>query len=409
MRYKRCWYAALVAAVILVFAGCRHDHEETSIPPLSAAGGRVDPGLGPGTHALSSGPGYKASPSWSPRGDRIAFTVDGYVVDKPVNAGGVRRWSTKDFVAEEAEWTSESSLAIFGLAPSSVAEAGSPVGRDEASRSVYRARSQEGSLDVEEIATGILAMSPGPEGKGLIVVLEIGSYEARVALLDDGGMVDRFYTRAIEGRVTGISLSPDGRKVVLAARRPGDLTSSELYVLDLHEGTHRRIARLDEDLEIIGAPQWTERGVFYVAGKEEVSGDERATPLYDLFLIPSGSGKPTPAPGVGEDFVTSSIRVSPDGERLAVIGRLTPNSPTDLHVLDLETRDLEDVTSNEEMEIKTGPDDLAWSPDGDSVAIIARGELSEEPIVRAAPKGALLEDFYNLYEIPVEGVGEVPR
>jgi hypothetical protein len=112
---------------------------------------------------------------------------------------------------------------------------------------------------------------------------------------------------------------------------------------------------------------------------------------------------------VGEDFVASSIQVSPSGERLAVIGRLNSNSPTNLYVLDLEAKDLEDVTTNEDMEIKTGPDDLAWSPDGESVAIIARGALSEEPIVHAASKGALLEDFYNLYEIPVEGAGGVPR
>jgi len=29
--------------------------------------------------------------------------------------------------------------------------------------------------------------------------------------------------------------------------------------------------------------------------------------------------------------------------------------------------------------------------------------------VRAAPKGALLEDFYNLYEIPIEDRGEMGR
>ncbi len=140
-----------------------------------------------------------------------------------------------------------------------------------------------------------------------------------------------------------------------------------------------------------------------------MSGDEGATPLYDLFLIPSDSGRPTPAPGVGEDFVASSIRVSPDGERLAVIGRLNPNSPHNLYVLDLEAKDLEDVTINEDMEIKTGPDDLAWSPDGESVAIIARGALSEEPSVRADPANALLEDFYNLYEVPVEGAARAKR
>jgi dipeptidyl aminopeptidase/acylaminoacyl peptidase len=114
-------------------------------------------------------------------------------------------------------------------------------------------------------------------------------------------------------------------------------------------------------------------------------------------------------PGVGEDFVASSIRVSPDGARLAVVGRLNPNSPTNLYVLNLETEGLEDVTINEEMEIKTGPDDLAWAPDGESVAIVARGALSEGPSVHAAPKDALLEDFYNLYEVPVGGAAEAKR
>ena len=62
--------ALLVAAVLLT--GCAHD-EEVSIAPLAPAAGRVDPGLGPGTRALSSGPGYKGSPSWRPgRGqDRV--------------------------------------------------------------------------------------------------------------------------------------------------------------------------------------------------------------------------------------------------------------------------------------------------------------------------------------------------
>jgi Tol biopolymer transport system component len=382
-----------MAAVVLVFAGCMNADEEVSIPPLSAAGGRADPGLGPGTHPLSSGPGYKGSPSWSPQGDRIAFTIDGYVVDKPLNAGAVRRWTKWDhFVAEDAEWLSEGGLAILGS--SSVA------GADEASGSLYRARSQEGSLEVEEVATEVLAMSPAPEGKGLIAAVQTGPHESELALMQSNGSMDRPDTKPIEGSITGISPSPDGRRVALAVRAPEDRGPSELHVLDLREGGHRRITRLRQDLEILGAPQWTTRGVCYVAGREERPGSSR--PLYDLYLLPPGSDTPEHTPGVGEDFIASGIRVSPDGERLAVIGRLNPNSPINLYVLDLEAEDLEALTSNEDMEIKTGPDDLAWSPDGESVAIVARGALSEEPRVRAAPADTLLEDFYNLYEVPVE-------
>ena len=71
-------------------------------------------------------------------------------------------------------------------------------------------------------------------------------------------------------------------------------------------------------------------------------------------------------------------------------------------MLDLAAGELEAVTTNEDMEIKTGQDDLAWSPGGESVAIVARGTLSGEPSVHAAPASELLDDFYNLYEVPVE-------
>ncbi len=104
---------------------------------------------------------------------------------------------------------------------------------------------------------------------------------------------------------------------------------------------------------------------------------------------------------MGKDFVAAGIRVSPDGRRLAVIGRLNPQSPTNLYVLDLAAEELEALTTNEDMEIKTGHDDLAWSPNGESIVIVARSALSGEPIVQGAPANTLLEDFYNLYEVPV--------
>jgi Tol biopolymer transport system component len=402
----RSGFAVLLAATILLVTGCMHPDEEISISPLPPAGGRVDPGLGPEALPLSYGPGYKGSPSWSPQGDRIAFTIDGYVVDKPVDAGVVRRWTTKDFVAEDAEWASEGSIAILGATPDRISGSGSPVGT---SRSVYQAHPGEGSSGVKEVVREVLAMSLAPKGEGLIVALGLGSHKNALALVRSSGGIDRIYASVIEGRVTGISLSPDERRAVLAVRTFGDSASFELHTFDLLAGTHQRIARLEEDLEIIGTPQWTKQGICYVAGEGVMSAEGSATPLYYLYQVPPDSGAPEPAPGVGEDFVASSIQVSPDGERLAVIGRLNPKSPINLYVLDLAADRLEAVTTNEDMEIKTGPDDLAWSPRGQSVAIVARGTLSEEPRVRAGPKGALLEDFYNLYEIPVEDQGETAR
>ena len=381
-------FAFILIAVVL--AGCAHSDEEVSIDPLAASG--VDPGLGPGTRALSSGPGYKGSPSWSPGGGRIAFTVDGYVVDRPAGPGDLRRWTTRDFVAEDTEWISDDTLTMLGAASATEATPSS----------VYRARAGKNSLELEKVANGVMAMSIGSEG--LILALGNGTHESTLALAHGSGEIYRLYTDPIEGDVTALSPSPDGDEVVLAVRPPGDLQTSELRVFDLLEGKAREITRLDGNREILGTPQWTKHGVYFVAGKKDTSlDDDGAEPLYNLYRTSTESGAPELAPSVGEDFVAASIRVSPEGERVAVIGRLNPKSPANLYVLDIHAQNLRAVTTNEDMEIKTEPDDLAWSPGGKSVAIVARGTPSTEPEVRAAPASSLLKDFYNLYEIPVEG------
>src|SRR5215213_11361062 len=147
MPFRVALFFVLSITAVLV-TGCAHADEEVSIAPLAPAAGRVDPGLGPGTRALSSGPGYKGSPSWSPEGDRIAFTVDGYVVDRPTGSGDSRRWTTRDFIAEDTEWVSEDTLMILGAASTS--------GMDE--RSLYRARAGEDSLGLERVGKEVLAI-----------------------------------------------------------------------------------------------------------------------------------------------------------------------------------------------------------------------------------------------------------
>src|SRR5215218_1108257 len=391
-------FAVLSVAAVFV-AGCAHADKEVSIAPLVPAAGRVDPGLGPGTRALSSGPGYKSSPSWSPGGDRIAFTVDGYVVDRSTDSGDLRRWTTRDFIAEDTEWISEDTLMILGAAP--------PSGIQETPSSLYRARADEDSLELETVQKEVSAIGSGRGG--LIFALGRGAFESGLALTRDGGDVRRLYSRSIKGRVESLSLSPDGDEAVLAVRPPGDRETSELHVFDLRKGKGREITRLDGNQEILGTPQWKGQYLYFVAGETNAPLDgDGSEPLYEIFHVPEEGGEPEPAPGVGEDFVAASIRVSPDGKRLAVIGRLNPTSPTNLYVLDPLAKNLTIVTTNEDMEIKTGPDELAWSPGGKSVAVIARGTPSTEPEVRADPADRLLRDFYNLYELPVDGPEDAP-
>jgi len=380
--------AACATATVLL-AGCAHPAAENPIQPLPPAEGRVNPGLGPEARPLSSGPGYKGSPSWSPGGDRVAFIVDGYVVDRTVDGERLTRWTTKDFVATEAEWTADGALNMLG-------GAGAVEGKPGA---VYRTDSEEGSLGVEKMAEEVLAMTPGPERKDFVLALEAGADESAVALLSAGRM-ERVYTEMVPGTVTAASPSPDGDRVALAVRPPGENRSGELHVFDLRSGEARKISDLEDDRSILGAPQWTERGIYFVAGAMSSPADD-GEPLYDLYRTEPEPGEPEPAPGVGEDFVAGGARVSPEGDRLAVVGRLNPKSPLNLYVLNLTTGNLDAVTTNEDMEIKTGPDDLAWSPAGTSVAIVARGDSSGEPEVRAAPADELLDAFYNLYEVPI--------
>ncbi len=385
----------LLATLFILLAGCTHPAAEGGpIQPLPPAEGRVNPGLGPEARPLSSGPGYKGSPSWSPGGDRVAFIVDGYVVDRTVDGERLTRWTTKDFVASEAEWTADGSLNMLGGVGAAEGEPGA----------VYRTDpEQEGSLGVEEIAGGVLAMTPGPELKNVTLALEAGPEESAVALLR-AGRIERLYTGRVRGTVTAASPSPDGDRVVLAVRPPGNPDGAggpaELHIFDLRSGLSRKISELEEGRSIYGAPQWTDRGIYFVAGAMSSPADD-GDPLYKLYRTSPEPGEPEPAPGVGEDFTAGGARVSPGGDRLAVVGRLNPTSPLNLDVLNLKTGRFDAMTTNEDMEIKTGPDDLAWSPAGTSVAIVARGASSGEPEVRAAPADELLDAFYNLYEVPI--------
>lgn len=381
---------ALLAAAALL-AGCAQTRQEIPASPVQEE--QADTPLGPGVRPLSSGLGDKSSPSWGPEGERIAFIVDGYAVEKPARSGGERRRLTAmNFGAERAEWLSPSSLVMRRTEPTSV---------EPETGSVYITNPADSARSVDQEASDTLTITPASRDGGVIAAIENESSDSFLARLRGRDGEDMVYDSRIEGLVTGLSLSPDGGKAVLCVRE--DDGGFALHAFDLSEGTSRQLARLEEGLEILGPPQWTGQGIYYVAGEEPEEDDEG--PIYRLYRLPPGSGEPELAPGVGEDFVTSGIRVSPGGGHLAVIGRRSSGSSANLYILDPATQELLPATSNQNMEIKSAPGDLAWSPDSESVVIVARRTLSG-PRVYPEPAESLRRPFYNLYEVAATGLEE---
>ncbi|HLM78369.1 MAG TPA: hypothetical protein VK361_08300 [Rubrobacteraceae bacterium] len=418
---------AVLTALALLTVGCalfseNVREEEIAIPPTQTEPD-LDLGLGPGARPLSFGPGDKGSPRISPSGEKVAFVLDGYVVEKYLHTQDLRsRTAASDFDALSTEWLSDESLAILG--PEDETRDGSVKAATVPSSLLVAYKegsSSDGSSNVRRLPERVDAAGAAP-GSQLVATAVSASpttaesleepSSSRLMLLWGSGEPVKVYLGGIDGLVTGLSVSPDGRGVALAVRSGDDDDEDrrkgrfEVQVYRFSEGRARRVASVPEGIEILGAPQWTQGGIYFVAGEVDdpaTRGEEPAP--YFLYRVPEGSepensNTPEPVRSVGEGFIAASINVSPDGNRLAVVGRRNPGSPTNLYILDLASDALEAATTNENMEIKTNPRDLAWSPDGQSVVLVVRSALSG-PEVYDAPAETLASAFYNLYEVPV--------
>lgn len=396
---RRVLGVAMVLAILAAVSGCGHDQrEESSIEPIPSSRDINNPELGPPeVRPLSYGPGEKDSPSWGPSGERIAFVIDGYVAEKPLGSEDFQRRTTRDLSAEQVSWPpSGEEVAILGEgAPSEMARDSS----EGETHPLYVTRSEEGQLKIERLADNALALSLDSGDAPLAAALESGAYESRVALVEPGEGLS-VYPDPVPGRVGEISVSPGGERALASVLIPSGGERYEIHAIDLSSGESERLARMPEGVEVFGAPQQTDNGVYYVGGKrEESSGPEEDT-RYSLYRIPEGSGEPEQASGVGRDFIASAIKVSPDGGRLALLGRRDSGSSTNLYILDLSEGRLSSATVNENMDIRTDADSLDFSNDGESVAIVARSDISG-PRVYNGSSDTLLANFYNIYEVPV--------
>jgi dipeptidyl aminopeptidase/acylaminoacyl peptidase len=403
---------ALVLAITLPLAGCGllpgNTQEGETIPPVSAAP-TTDLGLGPGTRALSFGPGDKSAPRVSPSGERVAFVLDGYMAEKSLYVQNFRHRTGSDFGAEHAEWLTDEGLAILGQQGEVGAQDTKATSTPNSLFSVQPdGSSSDDSPNVSKIIERVTATGAVPGGGAIAAVTILpeapeGPTWSRLLLLGGSEEPAKVYLKGVRGSVTGLSVSPDGREAIMAVRR--DTADAEgrfeIQTYQFSEGLVSRVARFPSGVEILGAPQWTQGGIHFVAGEvAEPAADDKNPAIYTLYQVPTGSDAPERVRGVGEDFIAASISVSPDGSRLAVVGRRNSSSPTNLYVLDLSSESLEAATTNENMEVKTNPLDLTWTPDGRSVILIARGTLSG-PKVYDVPAQSLSSAFYNLYEVPV--------
>ncbi len=393
--------AALLVALLSVLgtAGCggflstAGPVEEDAIKPAAPADDTANLDLGPGVRPLSLGPGDKGSPRISPSGDRVAFVLDDYVVEKSLYAQDSMRRTAKGFSATDTDWLSEEDLIVLGTSPGE--DAGT---QTEEIGSLFVVRSGDHPAS-GILAEGVRATGAQADGGSVVAFAETPEADGSMGTLvriRAGGNAAQFFPVALQGRVSGLSLSPDGREAAMAVRIESgeDAGRVELVTYRFSEGETRRVALLDEGLEAIGAPQITSRGIYFIAGEE---GDKEAD--YTLYKVPERSLEYETVRGVGEDFIPASIAVSPDGTSLAVLGRRSSRSPTDLYVLGLASDALDAVTTNENMEIKTKPGDLSWSPDGSYIVVVARGVLSG-PKVYGSPAKDLSSAFYNVYGVP---------
>jgi hypothetical protein len=143
----------------------------------------------------------------------------------------------------------------------------------------------------------------------------------------------RIFLRSIEGYVTGLSVSPDGNQAV--RRYSGNVEGQEagrfeVQIYRFSEGLQRCVAYAPEGMEILGAPQWPQGGIYFVASINDSDGATRGEePVsYALYRTSESSDTPEPVRDLGEDFVAPSISGSPDGNHLAMVGRRNLGSPT---------------------------------------------------------------------------------
>ncbi|CAM5653106.1 Protein kinase OS=Streptomyces tendae OX=1932 GN=GUR47_11270 PE=4 SV=1 [Streptomyces tendae] len=203
------------------------------------------------------------------------------------------------------------------------------------------------------------------------------TYNSLVGVWDVAG---RREIRRIEEHTYAIALSPDGKRIAL-----GDIIGSELWDVDSRSEDAR--AHFTQEVRTTDVAFSPDGKALATVGDPS---DKRSYPnnepakLWDLTrLDPEPYGQGDPRRNLALDDVTYAVAFSPDGKTLATGG---PYS--DVRLWDVATGRLKATLANDRVQAR----DLAFSPDGRSLAVTADGGVLLWNLADRRPSAILSDD-----------------
>lgn len=231
---------------------------------------------------------------------------------------------------------------------------------------------------VSLVACGEAAPRRDPSvGNGLVAFVPPDPRDIGISLVDPVGGEVRTLTADVRD-VTGLAWSPDGRMIAFVQS-----AQSGIGIVDADTGRIRVLTRRWFPSEtMFSRPTWSPEADRVAFAASRVPSGVECEGLECLrfvqahiYVMDADGGEPIKL--TGDDFLSGSPAWSPDGERIAFVaaspwtpGSEEPPGRPQVFVMDDDGGAVKRLTS-----FRHSPRDLAWSPDGASLAFGASSDI----------------------------------
>jgi len=348
-----------------------------------AGGVWVVPAQG-GTPVLVADVKSQASyPVWSPDGGMIAFTAGDAVWLVPVSRDGKPTAAPAKFVPPHPVggrvlgWTTDNRIGLLLQFPSYAA--------------IYTVPASGGQA--AQVTPEGVWFSPkwAPDGKTLFMKDEGGHISSVPA---GGGKVSPIpwhsADRLLELTAGGENaVSPDGRTIVFGAVQDGT-PGVHLWTIPVEGGEPKQLTAAQGETVESRFPCWSPDGrwIAFVRG-ERLKGDIQYYANVDIYRVPAEGGEPRPITAASDRVGFRNIAWSPDGNSVAYFSGEDNSTIKTIKVKSLQTGTSRVVGQAE----FPGWNSLAWSPDGKKLAF--------------TPSTAVKGPFSRIRIISLENLGTV--